>query len=252
MDGRADLTDADFAHLAGVRALRMRGCTGITDAGLAHLAGIRTLDMGYCAGITDAGLAHLRGIHTLDMGGCTGITDAGLAHLRGVHTLNMYHCDGITDAGLAHLAGIHTLKMVACGRVSGVGLAQLAGVRVLDLRFVQVNVAFLGAIGGALEELDVSYDCKMYTAQDPITGESYSSLPFHAADFAMLTGLRKLGLRGVKQRHTLPPNATLGALFRAARGTLVELDVRGCEAPEPGVWAAEARSLWGAGLRVLE
>ena len=36
---REDLTNADFAHLAGVKALRMHGCTGITDAGLAHLPG---------------------------------------------------------------------------------------------------------------------------------------------------------------------------------------------------------------------
>ena len=65
--GRADLTDADFAHLAGVRTLNMEGCTGITNAGLAHLGGIHTLNIEGCFGITNAGLAHLRGIHTLNM-----------------------------------------------------------------------------------------------------------------------------------------------------------------------------------------
>ena len=49
---RADLRDADFARLAGVKALNMYGCTGITDAGLAHLAGIQTLEMAGCAPTT--------------------------------------------------------------------------------------------------------------------------------------------------------------------------------------------------------
>ena len=42
VEGRRDLTDADFAHLAGVRTLNMVRCTGITIAGLAHLRGIHT------------------------------------------------------------------------------------------------------------------------------------------------------------------------------------------------------------------
>ena len=62
---RADLRDADFERLKGLKALNMGECGGITDAGLAHLVGIHTLDMRYCRGITDAGLAHLAGIHTL-------------------------------------------------------------------------------------------------------------------------------------------------------------------------------------------
>ena len=70
VDWRADLTDADFAQLAGVKKLNMFRCTRITDAGLAHLTGI----------------------HTLDMDGCTGITGAGLAHLTGIRKLVMYNC----------------------------------------------------------------------------------------------------------------------------------------------------------------
>ena len=84
VSGRADLTDADFAHLAGVKTLNMQWCHGITDAGLAHLRGIHTLDMRYCTGITgDAGLPHLAGIHALYVTGCTpAAVFAALALLR--------------------------------------------------------------------------------------------------------------------------------------------------------------------------
>ena len=67
VEGRRNLTDADFAHLAGVKTLKMGQCSRITDAGLEHLRGIHMLQMWHCSGITDAGLAHIRGIHTLDM-----------------------------------------------------------------------------------------------------------------------------------------------------------------------------------------
>jgi hypothetical protein len=69
VSGRRDLTDADFAHLAWLRAVDMSGCSGITDAAFAHLAGIHTLNMSRCwqATITDAAFAHLAGIHTLVM-----------------------------------------------------------------------------------------------------------------------------------------------------------------------------------------
>ena len=50
-----------------------------------------------------------------------------------------------------------------------------------------------------------------------------------------------LSLSGAQQRLTLPPEATLRALFGAARGTLVELDARNCKAAEPDAWTAEAR-----------
>ena len=82
MDGREDLRDADFVHLAGVKVLDMWDCTGITDAGLAHLTGIHTLNMRYCDRIADAGLAHLTGIHTLGMNGCNLDTIAAARALR--------------------------------------------------------------------------------------------------------------------------------------------------------------------------
>ena len=106
---RYDLRDAEFALLAGVKTLIMRGRHKITDAGLAHLTGIHTLDMHACVGITDAGLAHLTGIHTLDMRECGGITDAGLAHLRGIFLIvDRADCPGIADASISRLVGYNT------------------------------------------------------------------------------------------------------------------------------------------------
>ena len=132
--GRADLQDADFARLAGLKALNMNGCGGITYAGLAHLAGIHTLNISHLFGrgpqITDAGLAHLAGIHTLKMRYCAGITDAGLAYLAGIKTLDMSGCPGITDASLAHLAGVQELHMTGRDR------ATILAARVLGLHVV--------------------------------------------------------------------------------------------------------------------
>ena len=66
---RAGLNDADFVHLAGIKALCMDDCTNL--------------------GLTDAAFVHLRGLHTLWMYGCNqaSITDAAFAHLHGLHTL---------------------------------------------------------------------------------------------------------------------------------------------------------------------
>ena len=70
IEGRRDLTDADFVHLKGIRKLNMAGCTQITDAAFVHLKGIHMLEMWDCtqAGITDGAFVHLKGIHTLNMG----------------------------------------------------------------------------------------------------------------------------------------------------------------------------------------
>ena len=99
VDYRSDLVDADFAHLAGIRALSMEGCSmssALTSAAFAHLRGAHTLRMAYCtqATLTDSAFVHLRGVHTLDMRGCTQptITGATLSHLRGVRILYIYGC----------------------------------------------------------------------------------------------------------------------------------------------------------------
>jgi hypothetical protein len=67
----------------------------ITDAAFAHLAGIHTLDMSWCrqATITDVAFAHLAGIHTLNMRFCStaSITAACRDRLRraGIPELSM-------------------------------------------------------------------------------------------------------------------------------------------------------------------
>ena len=138
ISNRRNLTDAVFAHLAGIYTLDMSWCNqaGITDAAFAHLAGIHTLNMSYCyqEGITNAAFAHLCGIHTLIMRNCyqIGITDAVFAHLAGIHTLDMSYCHqvGITDAALTHLTGIHTFHLnLVTLRISGCNQATVTWVR---------------------------------------------------------------------------------------------------------------------------
>jgi hypothetical protein len=74
VSGLRDLTDADFVHFRGIRALSMSWCKQPT--------------------ITDAAFVNLRGIHTLDMSNCTQrtITAAAFANLHGIHTLGMAFC----------------------------------------------------------------------------------------------------------------------------------------------------------------
>ena len=120
--GRADLMNADFVHLAGIKALWMGRCTnpGLTDAAFVHLRGLHTLWMYECnqASITDAAFAHLHGLHTLSMFYCTQptITDASFTHLRGIQELYMQYCNQatITGATFAHLRGVRVLHIRGC------------------------------------------------------------------------------------------------------------------------------------------
>ena len=119
---RADLTDADFVHLVGIKALDMRYCTnpGLTDAAFVHLRGLHTLVMGGChqASITDAAFAHMHGLHTLSMYDCnqSTITDAAFTHLRGIQVLDIQWCNQatITGATFSHLHGVRVLRMEGC------------------------------------------------------------------------------------------------------------------------------------------
>ena len=119
---RHDLVDADFVHLAGIKAVDMRWCNnpGLTSAAFAHLRGVHTLWMDGCnqESIGDAAFAHLRGVHTLYMGGCVQdtLTDGAFVHLRGVHTLKMNYCTqpSITGATLSNLRGVRSLQMAGC------------------------------------------------------------------------------------------------------------------------------------------
>jgi hypothetical protein len=59
VSGRRDLRDADFAHLAGVKALNMNSCHKITEAGFAHQTGIRELRVYGCSRATIAAASAL-------------------------------------------------------------------------------------------------------------------------------------------------------------------------------------------------
>ena len=63
---------------------RGRGQETITDAAFAHLAGIYSLDMSFCSRetITPAAIAHLRGIVWLNAHGCAPAVVAAAAALR--------------------------------------------------------------------------------------------------------------------------------------------------------------------------
>ena len=119
---RDDLTDADFVHLEGIKALNIIYCNnpGFTDAAFVHLRGLHTLWMWGChqASITDAAFAHLHGLHTLDMQGCcqSTITDAAFTHLRGIQLLDISCCNQatITGATFAHLRRVRMLRMHGC------------------------------------------------------------------------------------------------------------------------------------------
>ena len=119
---RNDLVDADFVHLAGIKALNMMSCTNpsLTDAVFVHLRGLHTLWMPYCnqASITDAAFVHLHGLHTLWMYFCDQptITDIAFTHLRGIQDLRISGCTQttITGATFAHLHGVRVLIMSSC------------------------------------------------------------------------------------------------------------------------------------------
>jgi hypothetical protein len=100
VQGRNDLTDADFAHFRGIKALNMShpnpGYPGNNPST-----------------ITDAAFEHLAGIHTLDMSGHTGnqgITRAALSHLKGIRTLVALHCEQLGTLTGEDLPGIQTLR----------------------------------------------------------------------------------------------------------------------------------------------
>ena len=156
---RNDLVDADFVHLAGIKALDMSHCRnpGLTDAAFVHLRGLHTLWMAGCnqASITDAAFVHLHGLHTLLMYYCDQptITDVAFTHLRGIQNLHIQGCTqatitgatfvhlrgvrvlqaSITDAAFVHLHGLHTLMMSSCTQhtITDVAFTHLCGIQVL-------------------------------------------------------------------------------------------------------------------------
>ena len=121
VQGRDDLVDADFVHLAGIKLLRMDDCTnpGLTDAAFVHLRGLHTLLMGSCnqASITDAAFANLHGLHTLSIVFCDQptITDATFLQLRGIQELYLCNQATITGMTLPSIRGVRILGMLGCG-----------------------------------------------------------------------------------------------------------------------------------------
>ena len=144
MTGCQNITDDSLPLVAvgcNLHTLNITGCWKLTNAAFAHLAGIHTLNMSSCDQntITDAAFSHLTGIHTLAMANCNQntITDAAFAHLTGIHTLWINRCNQntITDAAFAHLAGIRELNMSSCNQVTitDAAFTYLAGILTIHL-----------------------------------------------------------------------------------------------------------------------
>ena len=201
---RLRLTDADIGLYFGggrIHALVIQGQVSLTDAAFAHLAGIKQLDMTWCnqPTITDAAFVHLKGIHTLTMSDCrqTTITDAAFAHLAGIHTLHMFACRQatITDAAFSHLAGIHTLCIFACNQstISDAAFAHLPGIFALDMgkcsQATITDAAFAHLAG--IHTLRMKH-CNQMSITD--------------AAFAPLAGIRNLDISGCDQ-VTITDNA---------------------------------------------
>ncbi len=113
MGSTRTLTDAGFAHLAGLKHLERLVVTRapkITSKGVAHLAGLPlqrvTLQWSM---LDDAGLASLARIKTLThlhVGRSRKVTDVGVAKLAALpklRTLNVSFAHGVTDETLAKL-----------------------------------------------------------------------------------------------------------------------------------------------------
>ncbi len=138
LEGRADLTDADLAPLAGCLAINLFGCTGVSSACFAHLRGATHLRI---RGLTQptivaADFAHLAGsLRALYASGCTQLGDAALAPLQGLHTLYISDVQGLSEEAFAPLApGLRFLEMRRCAAPrTQAGLAHLAGVETLDM-----------------------------------------------------------------------------------------------------------------------
>ena len=166
------VSDADLERIAGLTKLNrlVLAHTRVTDAGFAHLAGLKTvreLDCYYAEFFTADGLAHLgawQSLERLVLRG-TRVTSKALEHiarLKGLRSLDLGHTQ-IDDANLDLLAELPLLETLSLGgnRISAGGLAQLRllkGLRHLDLGGVQrvdsgewgivLNRATLGEIGG--------------------------------------------------------------------------------------------------------
>ena len=104
--GRRPLDDGAFALLAGVRRwLDVSGCSAVTDAAFAHLAGMRALHVSDCGQLTEAFMQHLGGIESLSIV-YDGVTDAAFAWpaAAGLKSLAVDPCTNLSDAAFARLS----------------------------------------------------------------------------------------------------------------------------------------------------
>jgi hypothetical protein len=140
------VTDAGFAHIAGLKALRTLGASeasGLTDAGLAHLSGLRRLESLYIEGpmnIEGPGLAHLEGLDRLRRLNIDVKTDAGLSSLSRLTGLKelMLGLTRVNDATLGELSRLTRLEELAFGADSGsdAEMRRLASLR--NMKMLQV------------------------------------------------------------------------------------------------------------------
>ena len=113
------ITDAGFAHLAGVQRLLMWGCSQptLTDAAFLQLGGLHTLDISGCSQgtFTDELFAPLgAALRDLTMDGCTQFTDEVFKHLGSLHSLSICDCSQLTGSGLHHLTRLQKLQLKGC------------------------------------------------------------------------------------------------------------------------------------------
>jgi internalin A len=177
------LTDADLAHLKGLRNLTSLGLNGqgITNSGLQYLRSLRALKELRLFNVTvtdlqplsllasleslglwrtqvdDAGLAPIQNLRALKelVLRESQITDAGMSYLRGLKTLTMLELPGarITDKGLESLGGLSKLEGLSLDHtaITDSGLASIAGLpnlQVLSLQNTAITDAGLTQLAG--------------------------------------------------------------------------------------------------------
>jgi len=203
-------TDADLAHLRGLKGLQLLGLwdTGITSAGLSHLkglTGLRDLELSGTK-IADPGLAHLVGLtrlRNLDLGR-TKITDAGLANLKGLAGLRDLGLQQtkVTDRGLSHIEGLTGLRSLDLSgtKITNAGLARLEGLKGLEV---------LGLSGTNITDAGLAH-------LEGLTGLKHLGLSGTKITDAGLAHLKGLaGLRYLGLQQTQVTNAGLANLREA-------------------------------------
>ena len=176
---KGDLTDADLAHIAGLKTVDLYGAEVklVTTAGYKALTSATTIDVSHVASLKSTAFLSFGNVETLRMAWCRQATvgDGAFAHLRSIRNLDMSLCwqDSFTDAGLRNLARRGTLKCLKMGGctqktitdhgVSGIleaGIIELdvSGCRQLsDDAFVSTLARAGEGLVLALKRLDVSF-----------------------------------------------------------------------------------------------